>query len=119
MPSPFIAPQTLAAPQQVGDFDLSKAVSLLLARSQVAKEQIDFYENNVDIRYSQGKTPDAQLYLQKRFWIHQLISLDTLDTMDERLLINQFMVPKDWFTYFANNIVSIILIHKLPTRNGW
>lgn len=109
----------LTQEQLVGDFDLTSAVREVLVRTQTTPEQLAVYDNNSDIKLSVGKRPDAQLFFQKRFWIHQLINLPNVNTREDRLLINQFKVPQDWFTYFSNNVVDLANIHGLPKANGW
>ncbi len=105
--------------QQPGDFDVTKAVREILVRTNSTEQQLAVYDNNVDINTSIGKAPETQLFFQKRFWIHQLIALTHVNTMEDRLLINQFTDPQNWFTYFANNVVDLANIHGLPKANGW
>jgi hypothetical protein len=113
------SPEFLQRLQQTGDFDVTKAVREILVRTNTSEESLTFYDNSCDIRSSEGKAPEVQIYYQKRFWIHQLIALNNVNTMEDRLLINQFVVPQDWFTYFANNVVDLANIHGLPKANGW
>lgn len=109
----------LFRPQKPGDFDVTKAVRAILVQTGTTQEQLTVYDNNGDIRASVGKAPETQIFYQKRFWIHQLITLFNVNTMEDRLLINQFQDPQSWFTYFANNIVDLANVHGLPKANGW
>jgi len=112
-------PEFLQRLQRTGDFDVTKAVREILVQTNTSQESLVIYDNNSDIMASVGKAPETQVYYQKRFWIHQLIALSEVNTMEDRLLINQFFVPQDWFTYFAKNIVDLANIHGLPKANGW
>ena len=109
----------LTSEQKPGDFDLTKAVRETLIRAGASDSQLHAFDNSYDIKESQNKTTEIQLFLHKRFWIYQLITLDGVNTMEDRLLINQFNDPKTWFTYFANNVVDLAMTYNLPKNVGF
>lgn len=109
----------IAHDQQIGDFDLSGAVRKLL---ELANVDLSIYDNSPNIITSIGKDPNTQLYHQKDFWTYQLLLLQQnqkVNTIEDRVLVNQFTDPKSWFEYFANNVLDLIQLYNLPIRHGW
>jgi hypothetical protein len=75
-----------------------------------------------DIIESVNQRPSNQLFFQKEFWNYQLMLLQTfknVNTIEDRVLINQFNDPKIWFEYFAHNVLDLVQQHNLPIRYGW
>lgn len=105
--------------QKTGDLDLAKAVREIMVRTGVDPAELANYDSNPQITHSRDKSTALQLMIQKSFWTYQLLLIKNKDTMEDRLLLNQFSDPQAWFTYFANNVVDLINIHKLPQRHGW
>ena len=108
--------------QQPGDLDVTTAIREAMAKSGFSSQALINYDNNPTIQMSQGKAPATQVFLQKEFWTYQLLVLQQeakINTLEDRLLLNQFIDPKSWFTYFVNNIMDLALGNNLPTRHGW
>lgn len=108
--------------QQVGDLDLTNAVIEIMRTTGVSEEKIWIFTSNPQVSMSMGKAPDVQLFLLKEFWIFQLLVLQQtqgINTMEDRLLVNQFNDPRHWFEYFAKNVMDLVHIHGLPVQNGW
>ena len=108
--------------QQPGDLDVTSAIREEMAKSGFSSQALINYDNNPTIQMSQGKAPATQVFLQKEFWTYQLLVLQQeakINTLEDRLLLNQFIDPKSWFTYFVNNIMDLALGNNLPTRHGW
>lgn len=105
--------------QQIGDFDLTAAVRKVLTMTNT---NIDNYDSHRAIIESVNQRPSNQLFFQKEFWNYQLMLLQTfknVNTIEDRVLINQFNDPKIWFEYFAHNVLDLVQQHNLPIRYGW
>lgn len=108
----------LNRPQQIGDLDLTAAVRDLLFRTGV---QVNFYTSHPQIVASIGKAPEVQLFFQKEYWTYQLLALQenqNINTIEDRLLVNQFNDPRTWFEYFANNVLDLVHLYNLPYNHG-
>jgi len=107
--------QFFAQSQQSGDFDLTKAVREVLQRT--GSIDLSNYDNNSNIIQSQGKAPSVQLFIQKEYWNYQLLCVqenNNFNTLEDRVIMQQFTDPKIWFTYFSNNVVDIAINYNLP-----
>ena len=123
--NPFM-PQATQAPveflqrnQQIGDLNLTQAVRDLLVRANC---DLGGYDNHPQIIQSQGKAPEVQLFLQKEYWTYQLLTLQenhSVNTIEDRLLVNQFNDPRTWFEYFAKNVLDLVQLYNMPYRHGW
>lgn len=105
--------------QQVGDFDLYSAVKKVLSMTNC---NMDNFDSNEHVAASIGKRPTEQLFFQKSFWNYQLLLLQELkgvNTIEDRVLLNQFNDSKTWFEYFAHNVLDLVQLYDLPIRHGW
>ena len=108
--------------QQIGDLDLTSAVRQALTMTGTEPDNIAAYDSHPEIQMSVGKAPDVQLYHQKTFWNYQLLALQenaNINTLEDRLLIQQFKDPASWLTYFTKNVIDLVLIYNMPVRHGW
>lgn len=108
--------------QQIGDLDLTTAVRQAMSMSSIEEENLQAYDSHPSIQMSKGKSPEVQLYHQKEFWNYQLMALQenaNINTIEDRLLIQQFNDPASWLTYFTKNIVDLIGVYNMPVRHGW
>jgi hypothetical protein len=108
--------------QQIGDLDLTAAVRQVMAQSNIPQEHLIAYDSHPSIQRSVGKAPATQLYLQKEFWSYQLLALQenaNISTLEDRLLVDRFMDPQTWLTYFTNNVMDLVVVYNMPVRHGW
>jgi hypothetical protein len=108
--------------QQIGDLDLTKAVRSALEQTSTEPMNLAAYDSHPSIQASLGKAPEVQLYHQKEFWNYQLLALQenaNVNTLEDRLLIQQFVDPQSWLTYFTKNVIDLVNLYNMPVRHGW
>lgn len=108
--------------QQIGDLDLTAAIRQALVQTSTEAANLAAYDSHPSIQASLGKSPDVQLWHQKEFWNYQLIALQenaNVNTLEDRLLIQQFTDPASWLTYFTKNVIDLVNVYNMPVRHGW
>ena len=116
---PQQASAVLNIPQQVGDLDMTTAIRDVIASHNLSAEALVVYDNSPLIIQSIGKNPAAQMWLQKEFWLYQLSLINGVNTMEDRVIIQQINDPVTWVQYFAKNVMDLARLHSLPRRHGW
>lgn len=107
----------LQSPQQSGDLDVTAAIRQIMVSFGCNAESVVIYDNSPLVQQSLGKSPQAQLWLQKEYWIYQLSLVP--GTMEDRIILQQIADPVTWVKHFSMNIMCIALENILPKRHGW
>ncbi len=108
--------------QQIGDLDLTAAVRSALVQTSTEEMNLAAYDSHPSIIESLGKAPEVQLFHQKEFWNYQLLALQenaNINTLEDRLLIHQFLDPQSWLQYFTKNVIDLVSVYNMPVRHGW
>ncbi len=98
------------------EIDLIGAVRKILDDSGLIQNRIDNFDTNRYIIDGAFLGPKGQRFLLNRFFYLQLISLDGINTMDERFCLIEDGTFEDWLRLFSNKVLPCLISNNLPRK---
>ena len=75
---------------------------------------VENFDNNDLIKSSLGLPPDQQKVYLNRYWLTQLLTVKSENTIDVRFCLIDGGTPNDWLRLFKNMIIPCIIRNELP-----
>lgn len=106
-----LTPQNFDHTRKEGDFDLIGAVRGILEGAGI---DVSAYDNSRIVQDAGALRPEAQRHLLNRFFRNQIMTVTTVNSIEERTNLIEDGEISDWIRLFTNSVVPFLVTHSLP-----
>lgn len=106
-----LTPENFEHTRKEGDFDLISAVRGILQNAGIDTVVYDSSRIVID---ANNLRPEAQRHLLNRFFRNQIMTVITVNSIEERTNLIDDGEIDDWIRLFTTSVVPFLVTHSLP-----